>query len=68
MEPDAARAQAEEAGFGSALRVAESPAELAEQLAEAFRNGDNVWVDCSADGGPVLYLKCWYDPSHTKIA
>src|SRR5262245_19534131 len=67
LSPYTARAAVDRAGFATALRLSETPAEMAAQLTEAFRSGDNAWTDCSPDSGPVAVLKCWPDPSHPKI-
>jgi hypothetical protein len=62
-----ARARVAEAGFAGCVRVAGSVGELAEQLAEVVRSGDNAWTDCSPDGGAVVYLRWWSDPSHPRV-
>jgi hypothetical protein len=62
-----ARAQVAAAGFIEAVHVAEAAEELAGQVAGIIRAGDNVWVDCSPEGGTVVYLRWWADPSHPRL-
>ena len=65
---DEARGRVAAAGFAGAIRVAESVDQLAGHLAEVMRSGDNIWTDCSPDGGAVVYLRWWSDPSHPRPA
>jgi len=65
---DEARDCLAESGFASAIRFAATADELAAQLTEVLRVGDNVWVDCSPVRGGVIYQRWWADPSHPRVA
>lgn len=67
LSPEEARERAADAGFAGAIYISESVDELSTHLTNILESGDNVWTDCSPDGGKVVYLRWWSDPSHPRL-